>query len=136
VNTVFDIAIYITGSIVFASFVYAAISYYFINKKLASSVIERSSQVEALQNKMKEMTAKYDLKNVENTDAFVRFVSQSRDKAFEYIEDVQASIADLKAAEEKVESIPGGYLSLEDLEELRNAIHNVLSHLPEDSQND
>ena len=126
-NLVFEIAVYSVGSIVFASMAYVALSFYFTNKKLATAVLELSAKLEALQERAKLLMEQSESKNIEQTDAFVRFVSQSREKAFEYIEDVQASLYELKSIRENDTSDP---------ETLRNAVDKILTHLPEESSND
>lgn len=132
-NLVFEIAVYAAGSIVFAAMAYVALSFYFTNKKLATSVLDLSAKLEALQERAKSLMEQNESKNIEQTDAFVRFVSQSREKAFEYIEEVQASLYKLKVAREvfSVEKPESG-----DLEILRDAVDAVLSHLPEETVND
>jgi hypothetical protein len=132
-NLIFEIAVYSAGSIVFAVMAYVALSFYFTNQKLATSVLELSAKLEALQERAKLLMEQHESKNIEQTDAFVRFVSQSRDKAFEYIEDVQKSLYKLKVAKE-VFSIENP--KSDDLEILRNAVDVVLSHLPEETVND
>ena len=134
-STVFELTVYLTGSAVFAALVYTSLSFYFSNKKLASYVIDTSAQLDALDKKARELMDRAESKNVEGTEAFVKFVSQSRDKAFEYIEDVQSSIYQLKVARIALD-IPASEISEGDLEILRNVVDNVLAHLPEDSQND
>jgi hypothetical protein len=51
-------------------------------------------------------------KNVENTEGFLKFVTQSRDWAFEYIENVQNSISSLKSA------VESGYNTEEEMKAL------------------
>jgi hypothetical protein len=134
-NTVFEVAVYAAGSLLFAALAYTSLSFYFTNIKLADSVIKLSAQLEALQKKARELIERTDLKNIESSEAFIGFVSQSRDKAFKYIEDVQSSMYQLKVGREalnyKLED-----LSEQDVEILRNVIDNVLKYLPEDSDND
>jgi hypothetical protein len=134
-STVFEVAVYLAGSAVFAALAYTSLSFYLSNKKLANYVIDMSAQLDALQKRTKELMDKTESKNVEGTEAFVRFVSQSRDKAFEYIEDVQSSIYQLKVVRGALD-ISSTEISEGDLEILRNVVDNVLKHLPEDSQND
>jgi acetyl-CoA carboxylase alpha subunit len=126
-NNVFEISVYLAGSFIFAAITYTALNFYFVNKKLATYVLELSSKLEALQKKTKELMEQTESKSLEQTDAFVRFVSQSREKAFEYIEDVQASLYELKDVRAA---------SQDDLEAIRNAVDKILTHLPEDFKND
>jgi regulator of replication initiation timing len=132
VNTVFEIAVYLVGSFIFAAMSYTALSFYFANKKLANSVIDLYAQLESLQKRAQELIDQKASQSLENSDAFIRFVSQSREKAFEYIEDVQESIANLKDYFDK----NGLNLSVNQAEEFSEKLEKVLSYLPEDSKND
>jgi regulator of replication initiation timing len=132
VNTVFEIAVYLVGSFIFAAISYTALSFYFANKKLANSVIDLYAQLESLQKRAQELIDQKASQSLENSDAFIRFVSQSREKAFEYIEDVQESIANLKDYFDK----NGLNLSVNQAEEFSEKLEKVLSYLPEDSKND
>ena len=85
---------------------------------------------------MEELVKKQDVKKIEETDGFLKFVTESREWAFKYIEDVQSAIIKLKAEFEKITFDPGNYFLQEELEDLRNTIENVLGQLPEDSKND
>jgi cell division protein FtsB len=85
---VFEISVYLTASLIFFAVSYLAFSYYLSNRRMANGILKMSAQIEALQRKLEQLQKESESRKVENTDAFVRFVSQSRDKAFEYIEDV------------------------------------------------
>lgn len=52
----------------------------------------------ALSEKLSKINAEKDTVNVERTEGFLKFVSESRDWAFSYIEDVQAAILKLEKA--------------------------------------
>ena len=47
-----------------------------------------------LQKKVEELYQEIENKKLEDTDGFVKFISQSRDWAFEYIEEVQKALAE------------------------------------------
>lgn len=47
-----------------------------------------------LQKKVEELYQEIENKKLEDTDGFVKFISQSRDWAFEYIEQVQKALAE------------------------------------------
>jgi len=128
---VFEISVYLTASLIFFAVSYLAFSYYLSNRRMANGILKMSAQIEALQRKLEQLQKESESRKVENTDAFVRFVSQSRDKAFEYIEDVQESIQKLKGFADKVGTIENNNASAENLAELQIIIDNVLSHLPD-----
>jgi hypothetical protein len=60
-----------------------------ILEKYVRSEIEKSIIVEKLEEAIKEN----ELKNIEGSDGFLKFVSDSREWAFKYIEDVQEAFA-------------------------------------------
>jgi len=64
------------------------------NNNLKASLTQEAIDRIILMNKIKELVALEDEASVEKTDGFLKFVSDSRDAAFVYIEDVQAAIAE------------------------------------------
>jgi hypothetical protein len=56
-----------------------------ILEKYVRSEIEKS----AILDRLEELSKENQLKNIENSDGFLKFVSDSREWAFKYIEDVQ-----------------------------------------------
>ena len=60
-------------------------------------------------------------KNIEESEGFVKFLSESRDWAFEYIEDVQQALRAYDIA-----------LGLDDAKILNEAYKKLISFLPED----
>ena len=103
-----------------------------LNKEIEKSIIEYF----ILAQKYEDSIKNNDTKSIEQTEGFLKFVSESRDWAFQYIEEVQRSIAGLKNESAKVSIVPKSYLLSEELEELRKAIAEVLTHLPKESKND
>jgi ADP-heptose:LPS heptosyltransferase len=91
----------------------------YVNAQLAADKL-------VLEKKINELVLEKEKSALSQNDGFVKFISQSREKAFEYIEDVQASLYELKLLRNALES----ELKPEDLELLRNTIDNVLEHLP------
>jgi hypothetical protein len=89
-----------------------------------------------LSQKMEEVVKNQDSKKIEETEGFLKFVTESREWAFEYIEKVQTSIENLKKVASKTNVPPHSYLTSEELEDLKSAIADVLRQLPEDSKND
>ena len=70
--------------------------------------------------------------SIENSDGFVKFVSKSRDWAFEYIETVQKDLFDLKQLFDDIGVAPKTVAQANDL---HARISKVLNNLPEDNQN-
>ena len=59
------------------------------NLELARELIQASLDVDLLSEEIAKLNDKLDEQSVEETDGFFKFVSQSRDWAFEYITTVQ-----------------------------------------------
>ena len=61
-------------------------------KKTMALLVQSLMDKEELLKKFEEFVNDQSIKAIEETDGFVKFISQSRDWAFEYIEDVQKAI--------------------------------------------
>jgi ferritin len=67
----------------------------------------------------------------QGTDGFIKFMSTSRDWAFEYIEDVQR---DLHALKEVVDATAGKPRTVAQNNVLAEAVNKVLKHLPKEGK--
>ena len=65
-------------------------------KRTYALLIQSVFDKEELLKKFEEFVNDQSVKALEETDGFVKFISQSRDWAFEYIEDVQKAIDEYK----------------------------------------
>ena len=65
-------------------------------RKLVLEIVQLQIDKQILTNKIKEEMEKRNSADVENTDGFLNFISQSRDWAFDYIEQVQAALLEFK----------------------------------------
>lgn len=93
---------------------------YFKNKKkLLTTVVQVYADKMILQDEVRKLRSEKEL-NDKNTE-FVRFLSESRESAFSYIEDVQLAIKNLREA-------MGG----EDQHKITAAYNTILSFLPND----
>ena len=108
----------------------------FKNYKLNKEVEQYALNYIILSDKLQEMVKSQDKKNIEETDGFLKFVTESREWAFQYIEQVQKAILKLQEIASKVDLPPNSYVLTEELEELKGAIAEVLRQLPEESKND
>jgi hypothetical protein len=124
-----ELLVYIFISIVFASLIFSTTSLLFRNKSLMMKWAQSEIDNAALREKLAELVDRGDYKKIEHTEGFVRFISESRDWAFEYIENVQSSLQELS---EVVDSLKPGYLTAKDAEVLKENISKVLKHLPND----
>jgi peptidase E len=69
-------------------------------KKTYALLVQSVFDKEELLKKFEEFVNDQSVKAIEETDGFVKFISQSRDWAFEYIEDVQKAIDEYKLSVE------------------------------------
>ena len=69
-------------------------------KKTYALLVQSVFDKEELLKKFEEFVNDQSIKAIEETDGFVKFISQSRDWAFEYIEDVQKAIDEYKLSVE------------------------------------
>lgn len=79
--------------ILFGLSVYLNLYQYTLRKRLLAKLVQESIKNYIISERLsKEMESK-DTKTLEQTEGFVNFLSQSRDWAFEYIEDAQDKLA-------------------------------------------
>ena len=65
-------------------------------RRLILEIVQLQIDKQILTNKIKEEMEKRNSADIENTDGFLKFISQSRDWAFDYIEQVQAALLEFK----------------------------------------
>jgi valyl-tRNA synthetase len=128
-SQVFEFTVFIVLALIVFSLAYGVGHFFFVSKKMAISFLESQAQVEALLNKIQELRQSKEEQGVEQSKAFIGFISESREKAFEYIEDIQSSIQQIKNVRETLD-LPLSEISEADLEVIRNVLDNVLKHLP------
>ena len=63
-------------------------------KKILSLYIQSEMHKHMLGQKIEELQKELSTKELSETDGFVRFISQSRDWAFQYIEEVQTALSE------------------------------------------
>ena len=94
---------------------------YIKNKKLSNEASKLFVEKSALVARLDVLLNEEDSKNVESTEGFLRFVSQSREWAFEYIEDIQQALYAYDIA-----------LGLDDAQVLNEAYKKLIDFLPYD----
>ena len=87
-------------------------------KNAANLLVQKMFDEGILQNQLMKMRSE---KALEQNDDFIKFISESRDWAFSYIEDVQQSIQHLKIA------VESGY-------EIEEELAQLFSHLPDNEE--
>jgi len=65
-------------------------------KKLTSQVIQISLDKAVISEQLKKVLDQKDSESIEKSEGFLKFVSQSRDWAFDYIEQVQAALLEFR----------------------------------------
>ncbi len=66
------------------------------NKKLSIETIQMALDKTIISEKLREQLDKKDSESIEQSEGFLKFISQSRDWAFDYIEQVQAALLEFK----------------------------------------
>lgn len=131
-NQIIETIAAISFIILFFIVIYLYFSSRIAYRNLLAEFTQTQIEKEFFKEKLTEYISQKDSKKVEQTEGFVRFISQSREMAFTYIEDVQKDIAELKDYFDK----NGLNLTVEQAEEMAKRIENVVSHLPEETKND
>lgn len=127
-----EMSLYILVSLVMTILLVVSFSLSVKNRKLSKLLFKSNVDNAALREKLAELTARGEHKKLEQTEGFVKFISESRDWAFNYIEDAQKAIAELKEYFEMV-----GFAEDEaQRAELTDRINHLTSLLPKDAKND
>lgn len=87
-----EIALYVLATAGVAALFLAVILLSFKVRDLSVKLAKEKIDNLALREKLAELTDRGESKNIEQTEGFVKFISQSRDWAFQYIEKVQIAI--------------------------------------------
>ena len=87
-------------------------------------MIQANIDKNVVSKKLEDTLAVVNNTNIEDKDGFIRFLSQSREWAFGYIEDVQGSIKNLSTA-----------MDSGDEAKISSAYHELLKHMPEETDN-
>lgn len=66
------------------------------NRRLSADIIQIALDKSIISKKLKEELDKKDSESIEKSEGFLKFISQSRDWAFDYIEQVQAALLEFK----------------------------------------
>lgn len=101
---------------------------YFVMKSRVKSL---SLDKAVLMLEFSSLLDKQQLKPIEETEGFLKFVSESRDWAFTYIEDVQSAIEEYRLI---ADIIPiSKEMSIQQAEQLSAAYDRLMSFLPEEN---
>lgn len=118
---VIELAIFIGVVLLVSALVLLVVMLAFKSRKL----LQRAAQAEMdkffILAKLDNLIQDSDNKNVEESEGFVKFLSESREWAFDYIEDIQQALRAYDIA-----------LGLDDAKVLNEAYKKLISFLPED----
>jgi hypothetical protein len=78
--------------VIFMALILANITTRVQNNKLKTAFTQELIDRAIIEKQMQELMAELDIKNSNQNDGFLKFVSDSREAAFKYIEEVQAAI--------------------------------------------
>jgi uncharacterized membrane protein YhiD involved in acid resistance len=92
--SVIEFAIFFIFLIVFFVLVFDNIKVRMQNNKLKTNLTQEYIDRAIVMQEMQKLMAEIDTKNSSQNDGFLKFVSESREAAFKYIEEVQAAIAE------------------------------------------
>ena len=100
-----------------------SISLFLKNKKLQETAIVLALEKFTIAKKLESAIFKNESKKLEQTEGFVKFISESRDWAFKYIEDVQKGIQEFEVAIESKND-----------QRIEDALNNLKSFLPDNEE--
>ena len=98
-------------------------------RRVSGALLQSEINREAVEKRLLELLANTDSSNVEQTEGFLKFVSESRDAAFSYIEAVQQTLAPLRKAVELLGNSP---IKAADRKKAILIIEAAVKNLPED----
>jgi hypothetical protein len=131
---IIEIILVCIASVLFVGMVIITIKALVENARLINKNIQLYKDNVMFLNKIEELSAVQDLARIQQNDDFVKFLSDSRSDAFNYIEDVQDKIRSLVVAwnYHTTQMPPDGTSE----HKLYEAYSDVVSMLPEDTNND
>jgi molecular chaperone DnaK (HSP70) len=93
------------------------------NKRLEANATKLALEKFTISKELQKVLAEKESSKLEQSDGFLRFISQSRDWAFKYIEDVQKAIQDFETAIESKND-----------QKIEDALNNLKSFLPDNEE--
>jgi len=89
-----NLALFITSVVAIVTLLFLVIRLNIQKRKILSLYIQSEMHKHMLGQKIEELQKELSTKELSETDGFIKFISQSRDWAFEYIEEVQKVLAE------------------------------------------
>ena len=116
-----ELGVYILVSLFIVSLIFSIVKLVISNRKMFARAVQAEMDRVMTMIQLEKMTAEQSAQGVEKTDGFLKFISESRDWAFTYIEDVQAAIKEYDTA-----------LSKQNPDQMNKAYKKLIDLLPED----
>lgn len=91
-----DFIIFLSLIIVIVTLILSVIKLRLKNRKLAAELLQITLDQNILMTKLAEELKKKEEVSIEKTDGFLKFISESRELAFEYIEAIQEALVKFK----------------------------------------
>lgn len=110
--------------VVIALLSYRVISLQKLSRQLTMNFLEASMEKDVALEKLSKVLQKIDHTNLEDKDGFIKFLAQSREWAFEYIENVQYAIKELSKA-----------MDSSDEKQILEAYNQIIKYVPEETAN-
>jgi len=117
-----NLAVFLIGIITFGAVLIDAIRMRIKLRNVSLKLVQSETNGITYMIKLAEMVDERDKKSIEQTEGFLKFVSDSRDWAFQYIEDVQDALNEYDAA-----------LNTDDANIINEAYKKLIGFLPNDN---
>ncbi len=100
-------------------------------KRLMLALVQQKVDSFILTEHLQKLTDAQGVKSIEETDGFLRFLSESREAAFKYIEDVQEAIEEYRQIADVIPLSKD--MSLQQAEKLSATYDRLMGFLPEEN---
>lgn len=133
INGIIELVVFLVVLLIFASLVTYMLTLRVKVNVLADQLAQEVVDKIAITTKLAEFASDNNLSNLEQTDGFIKFLSESRDSAFKYIEDVQLEI---KAFMKEVGPVVEAYRAMPNKnlasDKIVNAYDRLIKIMPEE----
>ncbi len=126
---VLELVAFIVVLLIMFSSLFLLFRYMHYNKRLVSLLAQEAIDKVAVIRQLQDLQDKKESKPIEQTEGFLRFVSESRDWAFQYIEQVQQEIKEFESVATPI--IYKDNVVSKEYEQLAVAYEKLLKQLPE-----
>jgi len=129
---ILDLIAYVTYSAVAAALIVMLVKSKIRHKKLLADSLQLALDKVILLKMMEDLAQNKEDESVEKTEGFLKFVSDSRDWAFDYIQKAQTSVQQFGNTIEPM--LAEDFLGIENINDLAKAYANLITILPENNK--